>query len=63
MPELSNRRTFTLSDLQNKELNKAVVAETPKNMKRAKERADQKFRDKMMRTGGKPGFVDVFGGP
>lgn len=63
MSELSNRRTFTLSDLQNKKLNEAVVAETPNSMKRVKERADQKFRDKMMRTGGKPGFVDVFGGP
>lgn len=63
MPELSNRRTFTLSDLQNRKLNEAVVAETPKKMNRDKERADQKFRDRMMRTGGKPGFVDVFGGP
>lgn len=63
MPELSNVRTFKLSDFKNERLQEAVVAETPKRMKRDEAKAKQEFRDRMMRGGYKPGFIDVYGGP
>lgn len=40
MPELSNKRTFTLSDFQNKKLQEAITAATPKMMKERTRKAD-----------------------